>query len=136
MNNLQVGNGYIIFEGLAPDLAQGFGAAGGVGGAGAGQLDRRDAGDRQQIFGIDAVGRGPVAEHCLNGRFCQKRCNVVRHHVPDRGVRRAGAGAAFQRVPQGEAVAEDDALFGLDVLPGGDRLACLLYKSTSPPDSH
>ena len=40
MNNLQVGNGYIIFEGLAPDLAQGFGAAGGVGGAGAGQLDR------------------------------------------------------------------------------------------------
>ena len=28
MNNLQVGNGYIIFEGLAPDLAQGFGAAG------------------------------------------------------------------------------------------------------------
>ena len=52
MNNLQVGNGYIIFEGLAPDLAQGFGAAGGVGGAGAGQLDRRDAGHRQQILCI------------------------------------------------------------------------------------
>ena len=70
MNNLQVGNGYIIFEGLAPDLAQGFGAAGGVGGAGAGQFDRRDAGDRPQILCIDAVGRGPVAEHCLNGCFC------------------------------------------------------------------
>ena len=46
MNNLQVGNGYIIFEGLAPDLAQGFGAAGGVGGAGAGRgpLHRHPAG--------------------------------------------------------------------------------------------
>ena len=72
MNNLQVGNGYIIFEGLAPDLAQGFGAAGGVGGAGAGQLDRRDAGHRQQILCIDAVGRGPVAEYCLNGCFAKR----------------------------------------------------------------
>ena len=54
----------------APQLPQHRRAAGGVGGAGAGQSDRREAGERLLILCVDAVGRGAVAEHRLGWAPC------------------------------------------------------------------
>lgn len=104
MNNLQVGNGYIIFEGLAPDLAQGFGAAGGVGGAGAGQHGGGQVGQGFCIFRVDTPRRRAVAEHGPHAQLLYQRGHIVRHGVADRRIRRAFDVARADRVPHGQPV--------------------------------